>query len=50
VRDTGFSILVYVSGVSSRYMHRLLGALDIPEGGTVNVSILAYHTPRYLNV
>jgi hypothetical protein len=43
VGDTEFSILVFVSGFWSRYMHRLLGALDIPEGGTVSVSIMIPH-------
>ena len=39
MRDTEFSILVFVSGFWSRYTRRVLDALDIPEGGTVSVSI-----------
>ena len=50
MRDTEFSILACVSGFWSRCTHRLLGALDIPEGGTVSVSIIIHHTPRYLNM
>ena len=39
MRDTEFSILVFVSGFWSRYTHRVLDALDILKGGTVSVSI-----------
>ena len=43
MRDTEFSILVFVIGFWSRYIHRLLGALDILAGGTVSVSIMIHH-------
>ena len=54
MRDTEFSILVFVSGFWSRYARCVLDALDIPEGGTLSVSItyaaLFEHVTLYVPV